>query len=324
MANSRHGLFGFIGNQVGATVGGFVGGGAGSLIGGAVGGEATNMLRRYGPSYLSRGAHALADRLEGRGLAALETAHAEHADQLAHIPQALAGMSSGKTVERSKTIGASVLGKFLGINANEKLDDNKALLVLADRLTELVNVPQRATELAHEAVDPIVGDTPDIAVTATTKLIGSAQYLDQVRPKPPAPASPFEPPAQWTPNAAQMADFRTRVKTVLDPYSAIDALTNGSLTKAHVETLQAVAPRLYGEMVKRISEFAMSGKAQPMPYAERLRLSLLTGAPLDRSLAQIAGYQQVFAQQAAAAKKPGAVPQLPAPEVSAVERISAG
>lgn len=291
---------------------------SGSPIG-AVLGLAHKVVREEGNGIAAR----ILDRFsKGRGLVALEEAHAQHADQLAHIPQALAGMSAGRAVERTKTIAASALSQFLGIHANEKLDNDKALLAFADRLTEIVNDPARAADLAKDAIDPIAGDTPEIAATATTKMVGVASYLDQVRPKPPGVASPFEPPTQWTPNAAQMTDFRTRVKTALDPYSAIDALTNGSLNKAHIETLQAVAPRLYEEMVKRITEFGMSGKATPMPYAQRLRLSLLTGAPLDRSIAQIAGYQQAFAPSQQ--QKPGRAPNITAPEVSSVERLSAG
>jgi hypothetical protein len=137
-------------------------------------------------------------------------------------------------------------------------------------------------------------DAPEVATAAATKLTQAAMYLHDTAPKPPALKSPFEPASRWQPTDAQVREYKTRVKTALDPYHAIDALMDGSLTKAHIDTLQVLAPKLYEEMVKRVMEFGASGKAKPMPYAQRVRLSTLTGAPLDRTLSQIAGYQESF------------------------------
>lgn len=77
-------------------------------------------------------------------------------------------------------------------------------------------------------------------------------------------------------------------------------------------------------MIKRVMEFGASGKAKPMPYAQRLRLSMLTGAPLDRSLTQLAGYQQAFSSAHAQEQPKGGAGALKAPNLATdVQRVSA-
>jgi hypothetical protein len=85
-----------------------------------------------------------------------------------------------------------------------------------------------------------------------------------------------------------------------------------------------LAPRLYEEMVKRVMEYGASGKAKPLPYAQRVKLSQLTGAPLDRSLAQLAGYQESFSSPHATEETRANAAKLKAPNMTTdVQRVSA-
>lgn len=325
LANRRHSLTDYFGNLIGGIVGGAIGGGAGSAIGAYVGGEANNLLRRYAPTYMARGAYGAANMLEGRGLVALEEAFANHNGQLAHIPKALEAMSAGKVAERAPlrdTLGVNVLTRFLEADGAQ-VDDKKGLMQFADRLASLASDPANMQQRIAEAIADVQDDAPEVAAVAGAKMAQAAQYLDSVAPKPPSLPGPFSPQTAWQPSNAQVKDFKTRVKTALDPYHAIDALMDGSLTRAHVETLQVLAPRLYEEMVRRVMEFGASGKAKPMPYAQRLRLSMLTGAPLDRSIAQLAGYQQTFQSAHATEETRANAAKLQAPTQSDVQRVSA-
>jgi hypothetical protein len=318
LANRRHSLTDYLGNQVGSVVGGFTGGGIGSIVGGYIGGEANSLLRRYAPAYLSKGAHAAADMLEGRGMVQLEDAFGQHGRQLANIPTAIERLSSGARHPVRETMGVNILTRFLGAE-DAKLDDNEGLMAFADKLASLSSDPAKLQQNIEAATADLTGDAPEVAIAAGLKLQQAAQYLHSKAPKPPSVPGPFDPPSHWQPTSAQARDFRTRVATAKDPYVAIDALTDGSLTKAHVETLQALAPKIYQEMVRKVIEHGASGKAKPLPYAERLRLSMLTGAPLDRSLEQIASYQQTFAT----ADPQGKPSKLKGPQLGTdIQRIS--
>ena len=68
------------------------------------------------------------------------------------------------------------------------------------------------------------------------------------------------------------ADFGNDVICVDVDVRKIDALNNGTLTKPHVETLMTVSPRLYEEMIKRVTDFASSGKASLMLLARHRHL----------------------------------------------------
>jgi hypothetical protein len=296
---------------------GMVGGGIPGAIAGAGAAYAHKVLREEGNAFAAR---ALDGWSRGRGLVALEGAHASVGKELDRIAPALEALATRSTLDpRVRTMPTNIVTHILGLDAVSGHDD-AALMGLADRLASLSTDPTKVQRKIAEAVEPIHRDAPTVAMAASAKAAATVAYLHDKAPKPPVPASPFEPPVQWKPNATQRKDFKTRVATALDPFIAIDALGDGTLTQAHIETLQALTPSLFAEMRNRIASYAASGNAKPLPYAERLRLSMLTGAPLDRSLAQVAGYQQAFAAPAAA--RPHAPGKLKAPEVSDVARIT--
>lgn len=320
-ANRKHSLTDYLGNQIGATVGGFIGGGVGSLVGGYVGGEANNALRRVAPAYLSKAAYAASDAVAGKGLAELESAFARHDTQLSLVPSVIDRMAGGSKPVRD-TMGVNILTRFLEAH-DAKLDDNKGLMSFADNLASLSANPERMQAKIEEAIAPLEGDAPGVATAVAAKLPQVAQYLSSQAPKSPyAVPTPFTPPMAWKPTDAQMKDYRTKVAVALDPYKALDALADNTLTKAHVDALQAVAPKLYQEMLKRIADYGGTGKAPALPYAQRLKLSLMTGAPLDRSLAQLGSLQSIFQSKDAGKVEGGGKMKPPAAEAGDIARIT--
>lgn len=155
-----------------------------------------------------------------------------------------------------------------------------------------------------------------------TKLGQVVGYLAQQAPKSPyAVPVPFTPQREWRPSEQQIKDYKTKIAVAKDPYVAIDALGDGTLTKAHVDALRALAPRLHEEMVRRITDYGASGRAPALPYAQRLKLSMMTGAPLDRSIAQLASLQATYQpseQSGGGSKKMN----LPAAQASDLSRIT--
>lgn len=91
-----------------------------------------------------------------------------------------------------------------------------------------------------------------------------------------------------------------------NPRSILDSIAKGEVTREEVETLRALYPRLYQQVVSDVLQGVATAPKLP-PYAKRVQLAILLGAPTDPSLQpqSIAAYQQLAAQ-AAAAPKPGA------------------
>ena len=293
-------------DYLGALAGVFMGGSP--IVGTAMGlaaGYAHHVVRTEGNALAAR---ALGGVAEGRGLAALEGAFAKHGTELATIPSVLDRMSKGGGKAARETAGVNILSRFLDAH-DAKLDDQAGLMKFADNLASLSSNPEKMQAKIEEDVAPLNGEAPEVATAIAAKLPQVAAYLSQAAPKSPyAMPTPFVPAMRWKPTDAQVKDYRTKVTVALNPYAALDALANGTLTKAHVDALQAVAPKLYQEMLGRIADYGGSGKAPALPYAQRLKLSMMTGAPLDRSIAQLAGMQSIYGTADAAKVEGGGKP----------------
>lgn len=264
-----------------------------------------------------------------QSLVALEQSFKSQGEKLSMIPKALEAMALGKRWDRiAETAGSvknaarvgtiNILTTMLGANEQD-LNTSQDVMTFADKIASLASNPAQMQQHVEAAIAPLTSDAPEVASAAAVKMPQIIGYLAGAAPKAPTVQSPFEPKTPWTPSGADIAAFRTKVKTALNPHIAIDALANGTLTAAHIEALQAVAPKIYSEMQRKIMEYGGSGKAKPLAYAQRLKLSMLTGVPLDRSIAQIAGYQEVFAAKPEPAQ--GHAMKIKTPEIGDVARL---
>ena len=92
--------------------------------------------------------------------------------------------------------------------------------------------------------------------------------------------------------------FMRHVEIVNDPNRALQHLAAGSLAKEHMETMNAVFPRLYQDTVRRMMEAFMT-KAPLLDLSQRASLSRYIGAPVDQALEAsfIQSTQQYFQNQ---------------------------
>ena len=283
---------------------------------------AHKFVREEGNAIAARGLEAVAN---GRGLAELESAFARHDQLLSRVPAVLDHMAGRKSPAR-ETLGVNVLSRFLGMEDHTKLDKPNDVMAFADRMAALASNPDDMEARSKAAIAPLSADAPEVAMAVAAKLPQVAQYLASQAPQSPYSVPvPFTPAPTWKPTDAQVKDYRTKVAVALDPYKALDALADGTLTKAHVDALQAVAPKLYQEMLKRINDYGSSGKAPSLPYAQRLKLSMMTGAPLDRSLAQLSNLQGIYQTKDASKVDGGGRPlgkSNPALQTTDIARLS--
>lgn len=163
-----------------------------------------------------------------------------------------------------------------------------------DTLGQWVSNPDIMIDRVNTVLGPVGENGAPIAQSmAAQKSILALQYLHTHLPKPPRPKSPFAPAIKWKPSDFQIKGFEERFEAIIDPFSVIDHLENGTLTRNHMEALKTVYPALHRTMQMRVFD-AMSEGDLELGYTDRLKLSLLMDMPLDQAMQDIARHQKSF------------------------------
>lgn len=125
----------------------------------------------------------------------------------------------------------------------------------------------------------------------------------------PKPGDPFGDKRKPRHDPAKAAKLARYMDAAQNPSNAMERLSNGEIRREDIETLQALYPRLYGQVVERV--MSELGSVEKMPsYEARLKLGHLLNAPADPSMRpeNVAALQRVArsnAQPNAAAKENG-------------------
>ena len=263
-------------------------------LGGLVGREVS---RRFGNQLLSKGLDKFG------GLLFAENAMKRTSLKLDRIPEMLKNLKSQRKAPLS-TASLSAIQRLmqgtkeLGSSAhpmpvddrNNELDKARTILVdltanpalLADRIAGVSSV-------LSENGAPMIGNS------LTAKITQALEYLNQVIPKEPAPTGMFAPKRKWKPSDIELNAFEQKLGVVLDPFSVLDDLESGMLTRNQMDALKAVYPKIYQSITNRIVKAATEEEIE-LDYQSRLKLSLLLDMPLDNSMKpeSVALYQQTF------------------------------
>lgn len=102
---------------------------------------------------------------------------------------------------------------------------------------------------------------------------------------PPNPALPFDekPPLAQS----DIDNFNHYYQAVDDPLSVMDHIQGGTILPEHIETLNAVYPKLYQEMKKQVFDTMLGHSKRiekSIPYKTKFGLSMFLGTPVDSSL----------------------------------------
>jgi hypothetical protein len=154
-----------------------------------------------------------------------------------------------------------------------------------------------ANEIAAATNGLNQGGAPQIAGHFTTKLSTALGYLNEQIPKPSQVETPFFKPV-YKPTDAEIGQFERKLSVVMDPFIALEALKNNSLTKDHVEALRVVYPKIYQSMQNRIVNH-LTESPKSFSYQQRLKLSLFMGMDTDGSLdpMTVNHYQDLYKNQ---------------------------
>lgn len=289
-ANQSPSLTDKIGGAAGAAVGGMIGGLPGSIVGAGVGTLVNNQLRRKAPAALSGAAHGLADWMERRGMAGALEANAQAANQLARVPDILGALADGAKKPSVDTLPVHALTMYaeqLGVSKDKPADmggtksGHDSFTRVASALTDLTANPEKMAAAVKKLTEPFEAGAPNVAAQLAIKAPAAMAHLQETMPKPPVAGGLLAPKPAWKPTDAQVAEWGRRWNVVQNPFTVFDRLADRSLTRAEVDTLKAVYPKLHETMLARVMDYASTPQAKPLSYRDRDRLSLLMGVPLD-------------------------------------------
>lgn len=113
----------------------------------------------------------------------------------------------------------------------------------------------------------------DRAVQAVAaKQLSAVEYLQSTKPIAMKPSNPFS-RVNPAPHPVEVARWMRRVEVANKPLIVVDHMKRGTLTKEHVETLQAVYPKLYTDLRDSVERQLSSSK---MPFNPSSQATLKT------------------------------------------------
>ncbi len=139
---------------------------------------------------------------------------------------------------------------------------------------------------------------PATANAAQVTMHKAVQFLQSKLPSSVNEQSDFINKREWQPSDVDVAKFSRYVKIIDNPYTVLDELHNGTLTREHVEALKTVYPKIYGRVQDHIMDQVSTNEAH-VPYGKKVQLGLLLGLPTDSSMKpmNVAALQSNFQQQ---------------------------
>ena len=198
--------------------------------------------------------------------------------RLDKIPQALDRMGSGT----SSDIKAAGLQRILNMRPDEK---PKEIKKLKERATFYASNPSALIEDLSHHTSPIAnGGAPQTADQLSQRVPQVLSYIQSIMPKPMTAPNPFLPEREFKASDQEMAKFERQLGVIYNPFSVIDDLQKGSLTKDQMDTLKNVYPVIYKNMQLRVQGH-MIDKRPNLNFQSRLKLSLLMGFNVDSSVA---------------------------------------
>lgn len=156
-----------------------------------------------------------------------------------------------------------------------------------------------ARQVIAKRLEPIAISDPIAADRLETIAARRIEYLSSIIPrKPDIMGLQLSGPDKWQPSDMEMRSFARSVAAIEDPVGVFERASSGSVTSEDAKALQAVYPEMLRDWTTQVMTAASQAK-KPVPYKNRVALSILTGQPLDPSLAPhiLSALQQSFAAE---------------------------
>lgn len=214
--------------------------------------------------------------------------------KLGEIPGAIASLSKIREAAiPTVASSSSAMARFMG---DESKNREEAFHDMRMKLADIqANPAVLADNIANNLTPLQQTGAPKVADAFNQKISSALGYIYQNMPKPISPENPFH-NVPFKPSDSDLAKFERKLSVVLDPFVVIDALKGGTLTKEHMDSLQANYPILYSAIRSKVIDHVIEEKPN-LPYQARLKLSLLMGMNIDGSISpqSILSLQNSFA-----------------------------
>lgn len=278
--------------------------------------------------------HALTNEVANSGLVAAEKAMKRVGEKLSNIPEAISGVSSGsaksrptrstfrpsmKDLKKSTAMLATLAGAAGAMTREKEPKTREEAFERVEKILDAKRMSPSSSDRSAQVFEILNdGGAPQVANSYAAASQRMVEYLSSQIPRSTRPADLLI-GRRFIPSDAELAAFERKLEVSEDPTAVIEHLKNGSLTRDHVEALENVYPKLYGQIKSRImNHIADSG--EKFPYQSRLKLSLLFQEDWDPSLYSVGDYQKSFlAPDAQTAPKKFDMENNLASEVQALE-----
>lgn len=272
--------------------------------------EAAALGHVGGPTGLIAGAvKKFARTGAAKNLAILADMKKQQAATQSRIKQALGSfVSKNAKAVRPASLQVLINSRFSDSAKGESPKNKKeAFANLRQNVNSYTTEHQKLVDRMAKATSVLAQAAPNAASEVQNTLSRAVAFLSQKMPQTdnPRQGSPWARP--YEPSNFELAKFERYLQVIEAPLSVLDDLEANSLTREHVEALQAVYPAIYSE-VRLAAMEAAAAKGPELPYAKRVQLSVLLDLPTDTSLEA----ENVLALQAnfAPAEDPGAQPGI--------------
>lgn len=217
-------------------------------------------------------------------------------------------LSNARNPARIASTSALINSNLAESRGERKKAKNKqeAFANYSERLQRFINDPEKMTREISRATLALGDAAPETSVMASEKMARALQFLNSKLPKPRYEVDIFGKGSKYIPSSLELAKFERYVQAVESPLSVLDDLQAGTLTREHVEALQAVYPNLY-ERIRHQAMYEITNGEVQLPYNRKIQLGILLNIPADSSLtgANISALQQAFTNPEPSPQTPG-------------------
>lgn len=216
------------------------------------------------------------DLERAHGLSVIHEAISTHASELGrHVERAMKG--GGEHKPSSNVLGSQDFGSRRARAKSAEAAHGRHV----EQLAELAANPEALMERIGARLGPLGRHAPVIAAAAAETATRAVSFLKSKLGKPP-PTGPLAP--EWRPSGHEISVSNRYLQTVLEPKSALQHVSSGTLTPEHVETLKAVYPELLQKMTEHVTERLLH--SPKVPQTQRLMIRMLTGVDVDGQFQQ--------------------------------------
>lgn len=169
---------------------------------------------------------------------------------------------------------------------------------MSNTVSSLVSDPNKLINRMAKGTSLVSKYAPKTASELQNRMVSAMQFLNSKMPKTNNGGADLLFKKPYEPSNLELAKFERYTQILEAPFSALDELQAGTLTRDHVEALKAVYPTLYSKIQSEVIN-EISQAPEDFSYNKRIQLGILMDLPTDESLRPyaIAGLQANFGPQ---------------------------